>query len=116
LESRRSSAQREGLGGLSAWLNVGAGSVTLKVMARPGSSRVGILRVDPRGLVIGIAAPPEHGKANAELIAAIARMAGVARSAVEVVAGVAARQKSLRITCGDPVAIALKLTAMASRV
>ncbi len=84
-------------------------------MARPGASRVGILRVDPRGLVIGIAAQPERGKANAELIGTVARMAGVARSAVEVIAGAAARQKSLRITCGDPVAIALRLTAMASR-
>jgi uncharacterized protein len=89
--------------------------VTLKVMARPGASRVGILRVDPRGLVIGIAARPERGKANAELIGTVAQMAGVARSAVEVVAGVAARQKSLRITCDDPIAMAFRLTAMASR-
>jgi uncharacterized protein YggU (UPF0235/DUF167 family) len=65
--------------------------------------------------VIGIAARPERGKANAELIGTVAQMAGVARSAVEVVAGAPARQKSLRITCGDPIAIALRLTAMASR-
>ena len=84
-------------------------------MARPGASRIGILRVDPRGLVIGVAAAPERGKANAELIETVARMAGVARSAVELIAGAAARQKSLRITCGDSAAIAAKLTAMASR-
>jgi len=89
--------------------------VTLKVVTRPGASRVGILRVDPRGLVIGVASPPERGKANAELIETVARMAGVTRSAVELVAGATVRQKSLRITCGDPAAVAAKLAAMASR-
>jgi len=84
-------------------------------MARPGASRVGIQRVDPRGLVIGVAAAPERGKANAELIETVARMAGVARSAVELIAGATARMKSLRIACGDPAAIAAKLAAMASR-
>jgi uncharacterized protein YggU (UPF0235/DUF167 family) len=84
-------------------------------MARPGASRVGLLRVDSRGLVIGIAAAPECGKANAELIDTVARMAGVARSAVELAAGTAARRKSLRIICADPAAIAARLTAMASR-
>lgn len=84
-------------------------------MARPGASRIGVLRVDPRGLVIGVAAAPERGKANAELIQTIARMAGVARSAVELLAGAAARQKSLRIICADPTVTAARLVAMASR-
>ena len=61
-------------------------------MARPGASRVGMLRVDPRGLVIGVAAAPERGRANAELVEAVARMAGVARSAVELVAGATAAE------------------------
>jgi hypothetical protein len=65
--------------------------------------------------VIGIAAAPERGKANAELIETVARMAGVARSAVELVAGAAARRKSLRITCADPAVTAARLAAMASR-
>jgi len=103
-------------GGFPAWLSVGTGSVTLKVMARPGASRVGLLRVDTRGMTIGVAAAPERGKANAELIETAARMAGVARSAVEFAAGTAARRKSLRITCADPAAIAARLAAMASRL
>jgi uncharacterized protein YggU (UPF0235/DUF167 family) len=109
-------ALREDLGGFPAWLSVGTGSVTLKVMARPGASRVGLLRVDSRGMVIGVAAAPERGKANAELIETVARMAGVARSTVELAAGTAARRKSLRITCADPAAIAARLAAMASRL
>ena len=106
---------REVPGGLPAWLSVGAGSVTLKVMARPGASRVGLLRVDSRGMAIGVAAAPERGKANAELIETVARMAGVARSAVEMAAGATARQKLLRITGADPAVIAARLAAMASR-
>jgi uncharacterized protein YggU (UPF0235/DUF167 family) len=85
------------------------------VVARPGASRVGILRVDPRGLVIGVAAAPERGKANAELIETVARMAVVARSAVELITGAAARLKSLRITCADPAATAAKLAAAAAK-
>jgi len=100
---------------LPAWLSLGPGSVTLKVIARPGASRVGLLRVDPRGLVIGIAATPERGKANAKLINMVAQMAGLARSAVELVAGASALQKSLRISCSDPAAIAARLAAMASQ-
>lgn len=86
----------------------------LKVMARPGAPRVGILRGDPRGLVIGLAAAPERGKANAELIDTVARIAGVARSAVELVAGATARHKLLRIACSDPAALAARLAVMAS--
>ncbi|MGZ3619691.1 MAG: DUF167 domain-containing protein, partial [Candidatus Binataceae bacterium] len=99
---------------LPAWLSLGPGTVTLKVMARPGASRIGLLRVDPRGLVIGIAATPERGKANVELINTVAQMAGVARSAVELVAGASARQKSLRISCSDPIESPTRLNSAGS--
>ncbi|MGH7913394.1 MAG: DUF167 domain-containing protein [Candidatus Binataceae bacterium] len=89
--------------------------VTHRVMARPGASRVRILRSDLRGLVTAIAAAPERGKANAELIETIARMAGVARSAVKLITGATAPQKSFRITCGDAAAIVARLATMASR-
>jgi uncharacterized protein YggU (UPF0235/DUF167 family) len=90
--------------------------VTLKVVVRPGASRDGILRVDARGLVIGVVAAPERGKANIELIEIVARMAGVARSAVELIAGTAARRKLLRITCADPDATVAKMTAIAAKL
>jgi uncharacterized protein YggU (UPF0235/DUF167 family) len=85
------------------------------VIVRPGAARAGVLRIDPRGPVIGVAAAPERGKANAELVAAVARLAGVARTAVEVVSGAAARHKSLRISSEDPAATAAKLAAMAAQ-
>jgi len=84
-------------------------------MVRPGASRRGILRIDPRGPVIGVASAPERGRANAELIEAIAGIAGVARVAVEVVSGASARQKSLRISCDDPARSAAALSLIFSR-
>lgn len=98
---------------ITPWLNVGRDAVTLRVITRPGAARVGILRLDPRGPVVGLKSAPERGKANAELIETVARMAGVARAAVELVAGASARQKSLRIKAGDPTALATKLHALA---
>jgi len=65
---------------------------------------------------MGVASAPERGKANAELIEAVARIAGVARSAVEVVSGATARHKSLRISSEDPAATAAKLAATAAGV
>jgi YggU family uncharacterized protein len=67
-------------------------------------------------LVIGVAAAPERGRANAELIETVAGMAGVARSAVELIAGATARLKSLRISCADPTATAAKLAATAAKL
>lgn len=95
------------------WLSVCRDSVTLTVLARPGAPRAGVLRIDPRGPVVGLKSAPERGKANAELVEIVARMAGVARSAVELVAGAAGRQKSLRIAASNPAAIAARLHALA---
>jgi uncharacterized protein (TIGR00251 family) len=96
------------------WLSVGRDAVMLRVVARPGAPRAGILRVDPRGPVIGLKSAPERGKANAELIETLARIGGVPRSAVELTAGASARQKSVRIATNDPQGLAKKLRALAS--
>ncbi|HZO83311.1 MAG TPA: DUF167 domain-containing protein [Candidatus Binataceae bacterium] len=96
-----------------AWIRVGRDSVAVTVLARPGAPRAGILRIDPRGPVVGLKSPPERGKANTELIEIVSRMAGVARAAVELVAGASARQKSLRIKASDPPTLAARLHAMA---
>jgi uncharacterized protein YggU (UPF0235/DUF167 family) len=61
--------------------------------------------------VIGVHAAPQRGRANAELIDLVARMGGVPRSAVGLIAGAATRQKSLRISCADPAEVAARLVA-----
>jgi uncharacterized protein YggU (UPF0235/DUF167 family) len=45
-----------------------------------------------------VTAPPEHGKANACIIAVLADALDVPRSALALLAGAAARDKRLRVT------------------
>jgi uncharacterized protein len=80
--------------------------VTIEVVARPGASRTGFHRVAPQGVVIGVAAVPERGKANAELIAFLAKMLDVPRSSITILRGDASRHKTIRIVSKVPAVIA----------
>jgi uncharacterized protein (TIGR00251 family) len=93
------------------WLRAGSDFVTIEIVARPGSQRRGVLRAEPRGLVIGIASPAEKGKANDELIAAIANIAGVPRGEVSILRGAGARSKVVRIATAHPSAVAQRVLA-----
>ena len=83
--------------------------MTIEIVARPGSQRRGLLRVEPRGPVIGLASPAERGKANDELIATIADIAGVARGEVSILRGAGTRNKVVRIATAQPAATAERL-------
>ena len=95
------------------WLRKGSDFVTIEIVARPGSQRRGILRVEPRGLVVGVAAQAEMGKANDELLATIADVAGVARGEVSILRGASTRSKVVRIATAQPLEIARRLFALA---
>ncbi len=70
----------------------------LKVKVIAKSSRNEIVgRMADGTLKVKIAAPPEKGKANAELIAFLAKEYGVARSDVEIVTGETSPIKRVRI-------------------
>ena len=86
--------------------------MTIEIVARPGSQRRGLLRAEPRGLVIGVASPAEKGKANDELIAFIAHIAGVARGDVSILRGAGARKKVVRIASAQPSEIARRLSML----
>ena len=70
---------------------------TLDVLVQPRASREKIGPMHGGRLKIAVTAPPVDGEANAAVIALVAKQLGVARSAVEVVAGVSSRRKTLRI-------------------
>jgi uncharacterized protein (TIGR00251 family) len=91
------------------WLRIGSNFVTIEIFARPGSQRRGLLKVEPRGLAIGVAAPAEKGHANEELIATIAEMARVPRGAVTILRGTASRSKVFRIATSAPSDLARRL-------
>ncbi|MBL8454501.1 MAG: YggU family protein [Zoogloea sp.] len=82
-----------------AWLSRAAdGSVLLTLHIQPGAKKTEIVGLHGEALKIRLAAPPVDGKANAALIAYLARVCGVSRSAVALVSGESARAKRVRIT------------------
>jgi uncharacterized protein len=94
------------------WLSAGRDIVTLRVLAKPGSPRRGIVRADSRGLVIAVNALPEKGRANDELIALVAAALGVPRAALELSSGAGSRHKILRISTANPQRVVGQLIAL----
>ncbi len=94
------------------WLEMRTGAVIVRVRAKPGSSRRGILRVAGDAVVIGLNAPPEKGRANDELIEILARSAGVPRSSLAIVRGTGSRDKLIAIATNQPEAIFTRLIGL----
>ncbi len=75
-----------------------AGGVTFDILVQPRASRAKIGPVHDDRLKVAVTSPPVDGEANAAVIELLAKTLGVARSAVEVVAGASSRRKTVRIT------------------
>jgi uncharacterized protein (TIGR00251 family) len=75
-----------------------AGGVTLAVRVQPGAKKTAIVGVygegAPAQLKIAVQAPPVEGRANAALIAFLAEMFSLPKSAVELVSGELLRNKA----------------------
>ena len=97
-----------------SWLTCGDGFVAVQIVARPGTSRRGIIRIDPRGLVVALKSPPEKGKANDELVDFLARMLKIPRSSVAIAHGSGGRHKTVRIATHNPGTLALVLETLAA--
>lgn len=70
----------------------------LRVRVRPQAPRAGLDGEHGDGsLKVSVRAPPERGRANDEVVEVIAAALGLARAAVEVVGGGAARQKRVLV-------------------
>ena len=85
--------------------------VVVRVTPRAGRDAFEGLRTDGKGkpvLNARVAAAAEDGKANASLVALVAREFGVPKSAVTIVRGAAARLKQVAIR-GDCRALAARL-------
>ena len=74
------------------------GALTFDVLVQPRASRAKIGPVHGDRLKIGVTAPPVDGEANAAVIELIAKQLGIARGAVEVIAGASSRRKTIRVT------------------
>lgn len=74
------------------------GSITFWIKVRPNASNTKATSVLDDGTVkIDIAAVPEKGKANRELLNYLSEEFGVPRSSVEILCGEGAREKQVRI-------------------
>jgi uncharacterized protein (TIGR00251 family) len=74
------------------------------VVCRPGAPRTRCRGASGAALRIDVAAPPERGKANDELVRFLARALGVPRGSVRIAAGAGSREKSVRVlgmTCAE---------------
>jgi uncharacterized protein (TIGR00251 family) len=89
--------------------------VAVAVKVQPRARRPGLHGAVPdtegERLSIAVREPPEDGRANRAVCAALAQALGVPASAVTVAAGAAARRKTLRVT-GDPAALIARLAAL----
>jgi uncharacterized protein (TIGR00251 family) len=97
-----------------------AGGIRLRLKVQPKARREGVIgwTPDPDGpegkgwaLKLSVGAPPEDGKANAAVIALLAKALGVAKSAISVVSGATDRRKLVEIR-GDETELRAALDAL----
>jgi uncharacterized protein (TIGR00251 family) len=74
-----------------------AGAVTFDVLVQPRASRAKLGPIHDGRLKVAVTSPPVDGEANAAVIELVAKSLGVAKSAVEVIAGASSRRKTLRV-------------------
>ena len=78
----------------------------LDLSVQPGAKHTGIDGLHDGALRVRLAAPPVDGKANAALIAFLAKACGVSKSAVELVSGDTCRAKRVRVSGADAARVA----------
>lgn len=109
----------EAPGSPPAYATATAEGLRLALKVTPGARKTALRGPAPEaggGTVLGLAvtAPPEGGKANAAVIALLARQLGVAKSQVEIRAGTGDRRKTVLIR-GDPAALSERLAAWTTK-
>jgi uncharacterized protein (TIGR00251 family) len=96
-------------------LSLGPRGVTLALRVQPGAGRDAILGpvADAAGamaLKVKVAAPAEDGRANAAVLALLAKSLGLPKSALSLVKGERDRSKVVAFA-GDPAALAPRIAA-----
>lgn len=84
----------------------------MRLTPRAAADRLGGVRAEADGgvaLKAAVTAPPEDGKANAALVALLAKAWRVPKSVISVVAGASDRRKTLLVE-GDPVLLLERMT------
>jgi uncharacterized protein len=74
------------------------GGVTFDVLVQPRASRAKLGPVHDNRLKVAVTSPPVDGEANAAVIELLAKSLGVPKGAVEVIAGMTSRRKTVRVS------------------
>ena len=82
---------------MSDWWRSGGGRAVLTVHVQPGAKKTEIAGLYGDALKIRLAATPVDGKANATLIAFVAKRLGLSRSSVSLKSGQTSRHKVLDV-------------------
>jgi uncharacterized protein (TIGR00251 family) len=75
-----------------------AQGITFQILVVPRASREAVGPVVGDRLKVAITAPPVEGKANAAVLALLARTLGVRRQQLEIVAGAKGKRKTVRVS------------------
>jgi uncharacterized protein (TIGR00251 family) len=73
-------------------------SILLKVYLQPRASKNEVVGPYRDGIKVKVTAPPTEGKANESLIRFLAKKFGISPSCIEIIKGLHAREKTLRIS------------------
>lgn len=87
---------------MNGWLHSDGDGVILSLHIQPGAKQTEVVGQHGDALKIRLAAPPVDGKANAALVAFLAKKLGAGRTAVELVSGQSARAKRVRVAGISP--------------
>ena len=82
---------------INNYFKITGNDIIIKVKIVPGSSKNKIIGVYNDSLKITITAPPVEGKANKKCIAYLAKYFNVAKSKIEIISGLASKNKLIRI-------------------
>lgn len=88
-------------------------AVLLRVAARPGASQNAVVGLQGDALKVSVAAPPEKGKANDELVRWLSKALGLRRAQVTLARGETSRDKVLRVEGVTVDELAARLDALA---
>jgi len=69
----------------------------LRLLVVPGAARTQVVGLHGERLKIRVAAPPEKGAANRELLAFLARRLGLSKSALKLTGGAGSREKVVAV-------------------
>lgn len=94
-----------------SWMSATGEGVAITVRVAPRASKTGFAGAEADWLRIRLQAPPVDGKANAALLAFLAKRLGIPKSAVQLISGETARVKRILLRGVAPEAVSKAIGA-----